>query len=300
MEYEINKVLFIINKFSGTGYQSQLEGRILDACRDANVECTIEFTQGPRHATELARSGTREDFNLIVAVGGDGTMNEVAQGLVNSPVAMGIIPRGSGNGLARHLGTPLHVEKAAQMLFQSVPVNIDTFTINNKLSLNVSGIGFDGQVAKQFATRGKRGLVTYAKVALEEYSKFKEFDAHITVAGKELERKSFIIALANSSQYGNNVKVAPLASICDQKLHISILKKVPAYRMDFIYSFLKGEVNKSTFCETIETDKINIKLAKPIAYHVDGEPCDEEDHFTIEIQPASLSMMVPKKNINRV
>lgn len=300
MNNEVKKVLFIINKYSGTGYQPQLEGRILEACRNSDAECTLEFTQGPGHATELAKQGVAEHFDLVVAVGGDGTMNEVAKGLVHSPVTMGIIPRGSGNGLARHLGIPMNTLKAAKMLFDSTPLKIDTFTVNGRFSLNVSGIGFDGQIAKQFGKAGKRGLANYARVALEEHKKFKEFEACITIGERQFTRQAFIIAIANSSQYGNNVRIAPDASICDHKLRISLLRKAPVYRIDFLYAFVAGSISRSKFCEMFETDALTVSLTDPVPYHVDGEPFGEDKNFTIKIQPASLSMLVSPHNHSRV
>jgi len=196
--FKNKKFLFIINKYSGKGFQPQLEGKILDICRDFDVECTLEFTQAPGHATLLAEHALSDDFSAIVAVGGDGTTNEVAKGLIKSDIPLGIIPKGSGNGLARHLGIPLDVTKATQHIFRSELLSIDTFTVNNKLSLNVSGIGFDGHIANHFGRNGKRGLAGYTKIALEEYFRFKEFEALITVDGKkDIRRSPFVMSVTH-------------------------------------------------------------------------------------------------------
>jgi diacylglycerol kinase (ATP) len=293
---EVKKVLFIINKYAGTGFQPELEGRIIDICQSKNVECSIEFTQSRGHATGLARWAVDQNFSQAIAVGGDGTVNEVASGLLNSSVSMGIIPRGSGNGLARHLGIPMPVIPAVNYLFNCYSLPMDTFTVNGRLSLNVSGIGFDGHIANLFGNTTKRGLAGYAKLTIKEFFKFKEFDAVITLDGKHINKKAFIIAIANSSQYGNNARIAPAASVCDQLLHLTILKKVPPYRADFVYAFFSGKIEKSSYCEIITSKKIEIALDKSIAYHVDGEPSGESNSFTIEVNPASLNILVPNNS----
>jgi diacylglycerol kinase (ATP) len=296
---EVNNVLFIVNKFAGKGYQSAVEGKILQACDKQNVECTIEFTQQRGHATELARSAAAEKrYDCVVAVGGDGTVNEVAQGLVHSTTRMGIIPKGSGNGLARHLRIPVDVQKSLSSLFSSQLISMDTFRMNGKLSLNVSGVGFDGHIANLFAEDKKRGLRGYTKLTINEFFQFREFEAQIETEDQTIKRKAFVIAVANSSQYGNNARIAPAASVCDQLLHINILKKIPPYRLDFIYSFFYGKIDTSPFCEVFQANKMTIRLDKPMAFHIDGEPCGTSDVFTIELLPYSLKMLAPQSAIN--
>jgi diacylglycerol kinase (ATP) len=292
---EGNKVLFIVNKFSGSGYRPEVEGRIIEGCEKNDVECTIEFTRSRGHATELALQAVHEKkISTVIAVGGDGTVNEVAKGLLHSSVTMGIIPKGSGNGLARHLRIPLTVAGAVQNLFTSQVIAMDTFLLNKKISLNVSGIGFDGHIANLFGKEKKRGLKGYVKHTFNEFFRFREFEASITMNDKTIKRKAFIIAVANSSQYGNNARIAPAASICDQLLHVSILKKVPPYRLDFIYAFFTGKVDRSAFCETLETNSMTIHVDHPVAFHIDGEPCGESNVFEIELLPSSLKMLVPQ------
>jgi YegS/Rv2252/BmrU family lipid kinase len=277
-----------------------MEGRIIDICRAHDAECTIEFTRGPGHGAELSATGVKDNFDVIAAVGGDGTVNEVACGLVNQPVPLGIVPKGSGNGLSRHLGIPLDLTRATECIFSGEQLCIDTFTVNDRLSLNVSGIGFDGHVANQFGKNGKRGLAGYTRVAVEEYLKFDEFEIDLRVGGKQFHRNALLVAIANSSQYGNNARIAPRASVCDHKLNLSIVRKVPPYRLDFIYAFFRGEIDRSTFCETLETDELAIELKSPIEYHVDGEPCGSDKHFSIKLNPSSLTALVPTLSLNTV
>jgi YegS/Rv2252/BmrU family lipid kinase len=296
---EVNKVLFIVNKYAGTGYQPEVEGKIIDACENQSIECTIEFTKDRGHATELAMQAVAENkFQQVIAVGGDGTVNEVAKGLLNSSITMGIIPKGSGNGLARHLQIPINISQALKTLFDSHIISMDTFQVNGKLSLNVSGIGFDGHIANLFGAGKKRGFQGYAKHAMGQFLQFKEFEAQIQTENKVIDRKAFVIAIANSSQYGNNARIAPAASVCDELLHINILKKVPPYRLDFIYDFFMGKVDRSPYCEIIESKKFTITVSDPMSYHIDGEPCGKSDRFIIELLPGSLKMLAPKHSIN--
>lgn len=295
MNNEVKKVLFIVNKYAGGGFQPEVEGLMIDACEARDIECTIEFTQSRGHATELAREAIAKGFQYVIAVGGDGTVNEVAQGLIFSDVPMGIISRGSGNGLARHLGMSLKIKDALVDLFDSRIMAMDTFTVNGKLSLNVSGIGFDGHIANLFGRKSKRGLLGYVKLIIQEYIQFQEFDFQLSNAKGTIDQKAFIIAIGNSSQYGNNARIAPAASVCDGILHVTMLKKVPAYRADFIYAMFAGDIQKSIFCETLETASLHLKTSRPIAYHIDGEPSGIDDSFEIKILPSTLQVLVPNK-----
>jgi len=287
------KVLFIINKYSGMGYQTAIEGRILDTCKKNDTKCSIEYTQRRGHAISLASEASKNGFDYVVAVGGDGTINEVARGLLNSDTPMGILPRGSGNGLARHLGISVTLTDAIDNLFRHKVMKIDTLSINDKLSLNVSGIGFDGHVANLFANKKIRGLVGYARISIKEYFRFPEFEAEVSVDNKTVVRKSFIIAVANSSQYGNNIKIAPLASVRDGILHLTVMKKIPLYRLDHIFTFLKGSLTNSEMFEILEGKEVSIKTSKAVPYHIDGEPCGLNNSFSIQLRPGSLSVLVP-------
>jgi diacylglycerol kinase (ATP) len=287
------KVLFIVNKRSGLGFQASVEDRMLDVCKKNGAIGSIAYTQGVGHATALANEASLNNFEYVIAVGGDGTINEVAQGLIHSNTAMGILPRGSGNGLARHFGIPLSLPEAIDQLFFNKVLRMDTLFVNERLSLNVSGIGFDGHVANLFATTKIRGLVGYVVLAVKEYIKFHQFEAEIYLGEKKIVRRAFIIALANSTQYGNDIRIAPFASVSDGLLNISIIKKVPIYRLDLAYAFLRGRLKESDMIESIETSKVLVKTSTAVPFHVDGESCGVHDTFNIQVKPASLSVLVP-------
>lgn len=303
---EVKNVLFIVNKYSGTGYQPEVEGRILNACEKFDIECSIEFTASRGHATELAKEGVAKKFDRIIAVGGDGTVNEVARGVLNTSMPMGIIPKGSGNGLARHLGIDMKIIPALDQILGGKVIAMDTFRMNDRLSLNVSGIGFDGHVANLFSAGQRRGFWGYTKVAVKEYLSYKEFEANgelISENGKTnaLTKKSFMIAIANSSQYGNNAKVAPIASVTDQALQLAVIKKVPTQRgFHFGYQMFTGKLETGKDYECLSFQQGIIEVPFPVAYHIDGEPCGHASSFKIEILPQSLRMIVPATSIGKV
>jgi len=291
---ENKKVFFIINKYSGTGFRPEVEGRIIDRCSELGLECTIEFTQSRGHATELARQAVKENFKIAFAMGGDGTVNEVAQGLVHTSTIMGILPKGSGNGLARHLKIPLQFKHALELLANHQVISMDTFTVNDHLSVNVSGIGFDGHIAGLFGKNGTRGLMGYVKLVAKEFTRFKEFPVEAMIDGNLFRSSAFILAIANASQFGNNARVAPSASVCDQQLDICSLKKVPfSQAIGFGIKMFSGNIDKSSFVEMRKGQKMNIEFSSPMPYHIDGEPLPPSSSFNIVIQPSSLRMLIP-------
>lgn len=289
-------ILFIVNHRSGSGIQSGLERYIRRRCSeaDANYKVHFQYTEGQGHAINLAMAGVQQEFSALVAVGGDGTINEVARGMNNASIPLGIIPKGSGNGLARHLGIPMDTGQAVRSLIESDIVRMDTFTVNNKLSLNVAGIGFDGHVASLFGRNGRRGLLNYVKIILREYPAFREFETNLMFDNNTISRSAFMIAIANSSQYGNNVRIAPDVSVCDGTFNVSVIKKVPLTRLDTFLALFTGNFPHSSYCEGLEADALTIKVAEPIAYHTDGEPHGKDTTFSIRMKPASLSILVPK------
>jgi YegS/Rv2252/BmrU family lipid kinase len=286
------KALFVINKFAGGNYQSNLERIISTLCEAHDIDFNIAVTMSKGHAIDLALNAVKEKFSSVIAVGGDGTINEVAQGLFGSQVALGIVPRGSGNGLARHLGISLDPVEAISDLFTSHAVDIDTFTVNGKLSLNVSGIGFDGHITNLFGAKGQRGLLGYVALSVKEFLGYPEITATISWDENQIDRQAFIVAIANSSQYGNNARIAPLASVRDGLLHINIVKKIPFYRIDFLYSIFSGTANESSFCEILEVQSAKIVTSKPVRLHIDGEPYEMQDTFIIKIRPQSMPVLL--------
>jgi len=299
---ENKKVLFIINKYAGTGYQSSVDGRIVSVCEALNIEPTLEFTQRRTHATELAQQAAlSKKFDIVFAVGGDGTVNEVAQGLVHTQQIMGILPKGSGNGLARHLGIPMDFKKSLALIDSPHSICMDSFLINNKLSVNVSGIGFDGHVAGLFAKEEKRGLIGYSKLVLKEFHSFNEFSIEIAIDHTTYKRDAFVLAFANYSQFGNNARVSPHASVCDGLLDVCFIRKVPiAQTIGFVKKMFTGHIEKSAWVDIVRAKHLTLSFEEPLPYHVDGEAMKPERNFSITVLPASINMVVPKDSANRI
>lgn len=289
------RVYFIINKYSGKGFQPEIEGHIIDACSQAGIEATLEYTRSKGHATELANEAVEQGFTRIFARGGDGTMNEVARALVHTPAALGLLPAGSGNGLARHLGIPLTLDEALKQLTQFRIEPVDTLLINGGLSVNVSGFGFDAHVATQFGKDGQRGLAGYSKIVLGDFFKYKEFDIEGTADGKPFRQRAFMVALANASQFGNNALVAPDASVSDGVLDLCFIRRIPIVEaVPFIMKMFRGRIGKSRFATLMKAKHVvaNVSVAQPL--HLDGEPIPPSTRFEIQIQPGSLNMIVPR------
>jgi YegS/Rv2252/BmrU family lipid kinase len=241
-------------------------------------------------------------FDRVVAVGGDGTINEVARGLLHTNTPMGIIPKGSGNGLGRHLGISLKIEQALAQALSGQVISMDTFLINDHLSLNVSGIGFDGHIANLFSAGQKRGFWGYTRLVVREYLNYPEFEASLHLGdNSHATQKSFMIAIANSSQYGNNAKVAPIASVMDESLHLAIIKKVPAQRgFHFGYQMFTGKLETGVDYECLAFQQCTINVPFPVAFHVDGEPLGYSSSFTIKILPHALNMVVPASSMGKI
>lgn len=296
------QVLFIVNKYSGTGYKPAVEGKLLSFCQETGLEAHLEFTQGRGHATQLAREASQsKKFEVVFAMGGDGTVNEVAKGLVHTQQVMGIIPKGSGNGLARHLGIPLDFKKCLPYIASTEVIAMDSFTVNNHLSINVSGIGFDGHIAGLFGKNGKRGLANYTQLVIKEFRKYVEFGGEIKIDNIPIQENAFIIAFANSSQFGNNARIAPYASVCDGELDISFVKKVPFLEAPaFAIKMFSGDLGQSNFVKLMKGKTVQLQFSAPIAYHVDGESMEPERQFLIQINPGSIRLLVPQGRSKKI
>ncbi len=291
---KINKILFIINKHSGTGYRPDVESKILSHCEKINIDARIEFTKERGHATALAKAAAIESYTQVFAVGGDGTINEVAKGLIHTKTALGVIPRGSGNGLARHLRIPLDLPQALKVI-EAKSIAIDTFSLNERLSVNVSGIGFDGYIANLFGKNGKRGLINYGRLVMQEFTSFKEFEFNISVANKSWSGKSFIIAIANSSQYGNNARIAPMASMQDAQLNACFIRKMSALQsLGFFYKMFNSKLEESQWIKYLQCDSIIVETSKEVPYHIDGEAIGVDTKFKLQTHPGSLLVKVPR------
>jgi diacylglycerol kinase (ATP) len=291
---QFKNALFIVNPSSGRKTIPTLERDVAAACKANQTEHSIAYTTGPGHATTLAREATQNNIDVVFAIGGDGTVNEVAKGLINSQTTMGVIPKGSGNGLARHLGISMNAKAALSVLSSGKSFLMDTMSINGETSVNVSGIGFDGHIASLFGKSGKRGLREYVILAATEFRKFKNFPIEGIIDGQTYSSEAFILAFANSSQFGNNATISPAASVCDGVMDICVIKKVTLlHALGFAGKMFTRRMHKSAFVKIIQAKSASFTFPNAMPVHVDGEGREAAPTFNIEMRPGSLRVLAP-------
>ncbi|UII30021.1 YegS/Rv2252/BmrU family lipid kinase [Fulvivirga ulvae] len=288
------KILFIVNPKSGTRDKRNIP-MLLEKYLDSDkfVYETI-FTCYAGEASKISETN-RNKFDIIVAIGGDGTINEVAGPLTNSNTVLGIIPCGSGNGLARHLKIPRNIKRAIQLLNKRCTSTIDTITLDEKTFLNVAGVGFDAHIAQLFAKTKKRGFLSYAKLAMKEIRRFISIDYQLIIDGQErLEKAPFLISIANSTQFGNNAHIAPNALIADGLMDVCVLRKVPAwYYPILIYRMFTGTLTRSKYYQTWQGKEVQIRLLSDASgkhMHIDGDPYSINSIMKLKVNPLSLKV----------
>lgn len=288
------KILFIVNPISHRLQDQDIENVIRQNLNRTHCDYQIAYTKFSNHAFELAKEAVlQRKADVIVAVGGDGTVNEVGRALINTDLPMSIIPVGSGNGLARHLRIPKNFPDAVKALHTYVPIIIDTGKVNDQIFLNIAGIGFDAHIAWEFANYGKRGFSGYLQLVLKEYAKYRDQTYRLIVDGKKIDRKAFVVSFANSSQYGSNIIIAPKARLQDGFLDLVIVKEIPFYALPgFIIALRKGTLHQSSYVETIRCKEVRISQPQFQA-HLDGEPVKFLNEIDVKIQPSSLKLLAP-------
>lgn len=258
----------------------------------AVFDATIVFSDGVSHARIIALEAVGK-YDIIVAVGGDGTVNEIASAIVGSDTALGIVPYGSGNGLARFLGVPMNPNQAIQALVKGNAETIDSGTVNGQPFFNMAGMGFDAHISEVFSHGKKRGFISYIKSSIEEISRYGEQQYHIEIDGKVYERNAFMLSIANSSQYGNNAHISPKASVQDGLLDVCLIRKFPLWRFPEMGIRMLTKTSESTsYVEIIRGKQINVTRQTEGPIHLDGEPQVMGTAIHINIVPNSLKVIV--------
>jgi len=254
-------------------------------------------TERPRHATELARRAVDEGCTLVVAIGGDGTMNEVASALVNTPACFGLIPCGSGNGLGRHLGIRRPGRGAFRTLLEGRPLAIDTGMVNADPFFCVAGTGFEAVIASRFATLTSRGFSGYLRTGIHAWRSYRPEHYVIHHATGRDSIEAFTLAISNSSQYGNNAYIAPRASVSDGLLDITAVPRVGLHNgVPLLWRLFNGSLHRVATVRQWQGEKFVIERARPGWIHTDGEPRAEVSRLEITVRPRSLKIMVPAEN----
>jgi diacylglycerol kinase (ATP) len=285
------KITFIINPKSGTGKQKGIENKIKIFLDNKKSDFTIAYTSHRYHAIELAKEAAKSS-DVVVAIGGDGTVNEVASALVGTGKPLGIIPTGSGNGIARNLGIPTDIRAAIELLNNFKTTITDTGYINGKAFFATAGCGFDAHISHKFSMVKKRGFFSYVKLILKEYKRFKPLSLSISINGNALNSSVFLATVANGKQFGNNACISPKAIINDGLLNLTLLRPFPFYAVPgIIVKLFSQKIDTSAFVETFEAKEITIQQQGNIA-HYDGDFFESGESLTFSVLPASLNIAI--------
>ncbi|AIM39284.1 diacylglycerol kinase [Sphingobacterium sp. ML3W] len=289
---ERRQILFVINPISGGKSKTSFKKQVLDVLDMQKFDPTFQETSYANHAYEIGLRAVKEKYDAVIAVGGDGTINELGSALAESGIPLGIVPEGSGNGLALYLGIPLNETAAIRRINRFEFVEVDCGTINDRKFFNIAGLGFDASVSENFANENIRGPLGYLKSAINVLSKYKPSDYKLWIDGKEYERKAFMISVANSPQYGNNAYIAPQASVNDGILDVCIVHQFPLYILPkMLFHLFNKSADQSDYVEIIPGKNIRIEAVENSIVHIDGEPVDLGDCLDIGIIPKALKVI---------
>jgi YegS/Rv2252/BmrU family lipid kinase len=287
-------LVFIINPRSGTDRVKAIQSAI-DAGIDKGIYThETRFTERPHHGTELARIAASNGAHAVIAVGGDGSVRDVAIGLAGTNTTLGIIPKGSGNGMARSLGIPLLLEQAIRVINAGKGKFIDVGYVNDNMFLSNSGVGFDALISDQFAMSKRRGLAAYAWLVAKHLWQYREWDWQITIDGKTCKERAFLVNVANGQQFGYNFKIAPLASYTDGWLDVTIIRRFPrVLGGDLVRRALNGSLPNSRYVKHYRAKEIIITHPDLQLMQTDGDAhrCMSELRFSIA--PKALQVIVP-------
>lgn len=293
---EREKIAFIINPKSGTVSKKNIPDLINASLNLRKYEPVFYFTHEAGHAPRLAAKCVEDGITKVVAVGGDGTVNEVARSLVQTNTALGIIPGGSGNGLARYLGLPLKTPEAIAMLNNCEESSIDYGTINGHPFFCTCGVGFDAHIGNKFAQSKRRGFFTYVKETIYAFFHYQPKKYKLKIDGEKFKNQAFMVTVANAGQYGNDAYISPSADIRDGLLDVCILSPFPKVKaFDLGIRLFKRTIDKSEYVNVIKGKKIRIKRKKEGEVHLDGEPAMMGKKIKIKIVPLGLKVLIPRK-----
>lgn len=288
------KISFIINPISGTQSKEHILKWLDEKLDKERFLPEIIYTEYAGHAVDIATRKSEEGVFAVVAIGGDGTINEVARSLVHTKTALGIIPCGSGNGLARHLQIPMDAKKAIEIINDGLIDIIDYGKINDVPFFCTCGVGFDAFVSLKFAQAGKRGPLTYLEKTLVESLKYRPETYELEMDGTPARYKAFVIACGNASQYGNNAYITPRATLNDGLLDVTILE--PFTMLDvpsLAFQLFNKTIDQNSRVKTFRCRTLCIHRAKPGVVHFDGDPIMMDENVKVHIIQKGLRVIVP-------
>lgn len=291
------KILALINPISGTLNKDSLPKSIDKIIDSEKFETEIKYTEHANHAYELSKEAAANGYYGVLAIGGDGTVNEVASALCDTETALGIIPLGSGNGLARHLRIPLNIDKAISIINENHIENFDYCTANDRKFFCTCGLGFDAQVSSTFAKRGKRGPVGYFQSAISEYIKYRSQTYKITSSNGIITEKAFIIACGNASQYGNNAYITPNADMQDGEIDVTVMLPITPFDTAMLGLLLFSKhIDQDVNIISFRTADLSIERESEGIMHLDGEPVNMPKTIEIKCHKGGLKIFVPTES----
>jgi len=289
------RIRFIINPISGIGKKNQLPDLIDTYLDHDKYDYEIRLTEYRNHAKKIAKDSTEEGFDIVCAVGGDGSVHEVGTSLIGTKTVMAIIPTGSGNGLARHVQIPLEIIDAIQCINDGYTTKMDTISVNDRPLIGFGGFGFDAFIAKKFDDVSKRGFSTYVKLVLKEFLGYKAPRIELRIAEKTYHTRAFLCSIANSSEFGNGFCISPNSKIDDGMLEFCLMKRLPILGMPkLILDFFLRKADKNRHISILPFSEATMRINRPFA-HFDGEPMDIPNELKISVNSKSLNILVGKK-----
>ena len=290
------RMIFIVNPISGTQGKKAILKWIDERLDRTLYEYEVVKTEYAGHATEIAANAVKDGIDIVVAIGGDGTINETARSLIHTDTALGIVPCGSGNGLARHLRIPMDPKAAIDILNENYQIQMDYGKINNIPFFCTCGVGFDAFVSLKFADSGKRGLLTYLENTLHESLTYQPETYEIENEEGTVKHKAFLIACGNASQYGNNAYIAPQASLTDGLMDVTILEPFTVLDVPTLsFQLFNKTIDQNSCIKSMRTKKIKIRRHNPGVFHYDGDPVMGGEDLEVEIVPRSLNVVTTDK-----
>jgi YegS/Rv2252/BmrU family lipid kinase len=291
---QLPRYVFIVNPIAGIKNKKRIENAILRAF--APGEALVIYSESQGHAQKIASEFVQKAVPYCIAVGGDGTVNEVASALVNSDTVLGIIPAGSGNGLSNYLHIPHIVKQAIEVIQHNFIRTIDAGKLNDQYFFCTCGIGFDALVGHDFAQGNQRGLPGYVRSALKQFIHYKPKKYRLNIDGQKQKIRAFLITIANAGQYGGNFYISPGAKIDDGLLDICIVKPFPkAAVLPLGIKFIGKRIDQSPYLEVVRGKKVTLRGRKKKQYiHYDGEPMVVPGKIKIQILPGALKVLVPE------
>lgn len=289
------KIRFIANPHSGANRKRNLAALIHDLLDQDQFDYEIRFTEYAGHAIKLAREGVELGFDIVVACGGDGSVNEIASQLIGTETVLGVLPCGSGNGFAMHLGIGRDVARAIHFLNNGKAVTMDSCLMNDRPFVNLAGIGFDAVVARRLHRSKVRGVWGYLFNTVREVFNYKMQPVEIQLDGKTLQRTCLLVEVANAPVYGYGFSIVPQARPNDGRLEVLIANEAPKWRYLLeSWRFLNRSFHKSSLVECFSATEVTVKPGVPTAVHVDGEGYKLNASARFSIRPKSLRVMCPK------